>query len=141
MKRLILMLLIATFAIQGVYSKEPSNSTNTIVVTFGESGKFGELVFDKETNRFLTGWITYPVAGGEGLYYRLSVNSVSGILLISLGEVIPLPIDRLEDNEFQHQGEMDNTKINNSFFSGTIFYGNAQENGSLVLHSGNNSVL
>lgn len=96
---------------------DPSIIERNIVV-FGDGIMFGELEFNKATDSFLKGWVSYPALGHTGVFFKLPVNTVLGGLVYRL--VGP-----------------DNTTAKPDFFQGTIFYGNIYEGGSLYLHEGN----
>ncbi|HAF33395.1 MULTISPECIES: hypothetical protein [Sphingobacterium] len=142
MKKVILILMLAIGTFFGVKGQTTpgSGSINDILIAFDSEGKTGELYFDKDTQLFQGGWISYSIPNGGGLYYMLPVNSVSGQLVGSISGPIqenlefplpgqPLPTElALETSTFSH-------------FEGTIYYGQGSEWGNLVLNNWNNGVL
>lgn len=142
MKKVILILMLAIGTFFGVKGQTipGSGSINDILVVFDSEGKTGELYFDKDTQLFRGGWISYPVPYGGGLYYIFPVNSVSGQLV----GVISGPIQENIEVPSSGQPVSNEPALETSTFShfeGTIYYGQGTEWGNLVLNSWNNGVL
>ena len=70
MKKVILILMLAIGTFFGVKGQTTpgSGSINDILIAFDSEGKTGELYFDKDTQLFQGGWISYSIPNGGGLY-------------------------------------------------------------------------